>query len=162
MSEREFWRGWQGPHHACLRSCIKDTGLYPKSDEDPQQFFSWTFEGSFWLQCDKCLVGGGASIGAGRSVVGGRCWALGWRGWGDRKKCTNTRGFLEAKSTRLCDELEVGEEREVFKDSTPLSQVSKLRLREGNFFVQGHTASVSTRISTYDCPMSKLTCFLQH
>lgn len=105
---------------------------------------------------------GSESIGAGRWVVGGRCWALGRRGWGDRKKCTNTRGFLEAKSTRLCDELEVGEEREVFKDSIPLSQVSKLRLREGNFFAQDHTASISTRISTCDCPMSKLTCFLQH
>ena len=62
-------------------------------------------------------------------VVSGRRWGstpLHWtEGLGRQEEVYRHRGFLEAKSTRLCGELELGEERKVFEDSTPLSQVSK-------------------------------------
>jgi len=46
-------------------------------------------------------------------------------GAGETGRSVWHRGFLEAKSTRLCGELELGDRRKVFKDSIPLSQVGK-------------------------------------
>ena len=74
--------------------------------------------------CDKRLAGD-QSIGAERLVVSGRHWGstpLHWmEGLGTQEEVYRHRGFLEGKSTRLCGELELGEERKVFEDSKPLS-----------------------------------------